>query len=305
MLSFDVTELLRNKLRESNRPPDGLLHPSSDLIGPLRHSMLRAAGAPTIESELIGDVRMMTGTMWHTYFEGVLSGKAVMTEVVLDEWLPEGWAGRADWIVWSDEYKAFVLVDLKTIKGEGLKFVGYEGIKVEHQWQASAYWYALKAMGIPLVKKYLVYYLPQNIPSDNPNIEPMMLEGTPINEMQVATNMFNRWKQTSNYLDCVAPFRALHKPDPVHQFVNAALAEEQERVQRIHWVKGTDTFDVKLMPHWTAQFCPFPNELCACSEQGVTKIGMYGTHGHYTPRKGYEDIKPIELTKLQKEKLDG
>src|SRR6266487_3994845 len=181
MLGVDVTALLQKKFRESNRPADGLLHPSGDLIGPLRHSMLRAAGAPTIESEIVSDTRLMTGTLWHDFFEGVFRGQPVMTEVQLDRWLPRGWSGRADWIVWNDEYKGFVLGDLKTTKGEGMMFIERDGIKPEHQWQASAYWYALKAMGIPLVKGYAIYYLPMNATKDGYGL-PILMEGTPLPE---------------------------------------------------------------------------------------------------------------------------
>jgi len=58
--------LLNNTLRGDRRPPDGKLHPSGDLIGSLRHAQLRAAGAPTIESEIVSDTRLMTGTQWHS-----------------------------------------------------------------------------------------------------------------------------------------------------------------------------------------------------------------------------------------------
>ena len=101
---------------------------------------------------------------------------------------------------------------------------------------------------------------------------------------------------------------------PVSQFINEYLAPEQDRVQKIWWNKTKQVFDVKLVRHWSADFCPYPNELCACSEASQEKIGEYvfdveerGPHGptpeqahnsypgiriKYVPRKGYENIEP-------------
>jgi hypothetical protein len=56
---------------------------------------------------------------------------------------------------------------------------------------------------------------------------------------------------------------------------------------------------VKLVPHWSAAYCPFPDELCDCSKHGETKIGMFDVDGStYIPRKGYEEIEPVVVGSL-------
>ena len=60
---------------------------------------------------------------------------------------------------------------------------------------------------------------------------------------------------------------------------------------------------MKLVPHWSADYCPFPDELCDCRQQGTTKIGHWRFHetDHhpewaneliYVSRKGYEEFEP-------------
>ena len=117
MIPTDLSDLLRKKLAKSRRPPDGLLHASGDLLGSLRHAQLRLAGAPTIESEIVSDIRLMTGTMWHRFIGQMLVEAGVHFEQEIDvtPGLPEGWAGTADALFWSTEHRGFVLGDFKTI----------------------------------------------------------------------------------------------------------------------------------------------------------------------------------------------
>src|SRR6266705_1570842 len=149
MSSLDLVELLKQELHRGQRPPDGLLHASGDLVGPLRHSQLKLAGAPYKETPLAQQIRLETGTMWHKRMHDaiVATGTPFMQEVTLNQWLPEGWGGTADWLLWDDDYPGYRLRDLKTIKPEGLRWV-LNGAKEEHIWQASAYWHALDAAGI-------------------------------------------------------------------------------------------------------------------------------------------------------------
>lgn len=328
MLHFDLEELLEQKLAADRRPPDGLLHPSGDLIGSLRHAQLRAAGAPTVASEVVSDIRLMTGTMWHTFFESVfrVNKLPVMTEVKLDRWLPEGWSGTADWLMWSDEYRAFVLGDLKTAKGEGMSFVERDGIKDEHLWQLSAYWYAVEAMGLPLVKAFNVLYLPMNATSDS-KVTPLLAEGRPLPREEVMFQMTERWRLTKAYLKQVSHdgHTMLNRAGaewhgqsfPLNAYLNDLLAPEQERVQILRWNGKQKVYDVKLAPHWSTAYCPYPNELCACSEQGTNKIGSFQYLHHpegdqvvYCPRAEdeFKDIKPTVTPpslKTFKEKLSG
>lgn len=326
MFPVDVEALLARSLAADRRPPDGKLHPSGDLIGSLRHAQLRAAGAPTLPSDITSDVRLMTGTLWHSYFERILAtaGVKVKTEVKLDRWLPEGWSGTADWIAWHPEHKAWALGDLKTIKGEGMAWIARDGIKKEHMWQLSAYWYALEKTGVPLLDEFGIFYLPMNGVAGT-TVEPSFQVATPLDREIVLYTMEERWRLTKLYLDQVDSVRPenydgrlarnyIRKPENEHLiYLNKYLAPEQEREQVVRWMKGAKAgvegvFEVKLAPHWSAAYCPFPNELCSCSEQGVTKIGHYDLDGNYHPRKGYENVVPLSrpdaaaITKRRKER---
>lgn len=292
MLPVDLTSLLRKRLAESRRPPDGKLHPSGDLLGSLRHAQLRLAGAPTIESQIVSDTRLMTGTMWHRFLGDMLvgSGAAYMQEVNVTPGLPEGWSGTADAVFWDPECRGFVLGDFKTIKGEGMKWVLKDGAKEEHVWQLSAYWHALFDMGLPMVKGFAVWYLPQNNTTERDElIEPVLMECEPIPRDLVFGVMEDRWTACQEYLGEVTA--NINGGGPL--FLNDKLAPEMSRVQKLYWNGKQEVFDCKLVPHWSSQFCPYPTELCSCSEQGTTKIGHYTLGGRYEPRKGFEDELPL------------
>lgn len=318
MLPFNLTELLRKDLARGKRKPDGKLHASSDLVGSLRHTMLRAAGAPEKERNLLMDIVTETSTFWHRRLGELLVklGTPFMQEVNLTPWMPEGWSGTADWVFWSPEYQAFVLGDLKAQKSESFKFLRADGMKVEHKWQLSAYWYALEEMGLPLVSGISVFYLPKNHTAEEfMSIEPILCEADVLPKDTVMERMESRWRSTKEYLDSL-PRRYGLEPD---HYLTPPLAPVQDRVQKLWWDKRAKVWNVKLVPHWSADYCPYPPELCDCSQQGSTKIGhweinTYGDHydpdaGYirYTPRKGYESTEPEvapawkEIKKRQKE----
>lgn len=296
MIPFDVVDVLKKGLAKDRRPSDGLLHCSSDLIGSLRHAQLACAGAPRIESELVSDVRLRTGTMWHSYFNELLiaAGKSVVNEVKLSHLLPEGWSGTADWLFWHEAKRAFVLGDLKSIKGEGLKWIAKDGLKEEHLWQLSAYYWALREGRYPMVKGLAVLYLPMNdVPKED--IEPVLIEAEPLPRDLVWGVMEDRWAKTKAYLDQVNSDHPWGEVGYENKYLGAGtLAPPMERVQKLFKNKGK--LELKLVPHWSAQFCPYPDELCDCNTQGVTKIGEWmdcdGVDHIYYPRKGYEDIEP-------------
>lgn len=278
--------------------------------------MLTAAGAPTIASEVAQDMTLNIGTLIHKQVADFLVGEGIpfMQEVKLTPWLPEGWAGTADWIFFDPRYQAFVLGDLKTIKGEGLKWVEEGGPKIEHVYQLSAYWYALREMGLDVVKGVGVLYLPKNDTADKQErIEPIIHEFDPVDEDELKALMAERWGATKAYLDEVESYKwQLWDEDKgeyqLGLYLSGPLAPPQERIQKYWWNGKQGVFDVKLVPHWSAQYCPFPNELCDCSEQGTEKIGHYAWQDGdlrsdaetgllpdewaYIPRKGYEEIEP-------------
>lgn len=292
--------MLREGLAAERKPREPKLYCSSDLIGSLRHSQLKVAGAPRQEDDLVSSIRLRTGTMWHEYISKLLTerGIAVMQEVRLSSYLPEGWGGRADLLVWDAEARAFDLWDIKTTKGEGLKWIA-DGAKDEHIWQMSAYWHALRNARYPMLKKFRVLYLPMNAAEGD--MEPIVQSVVPLEKDLVWGVMEDRWAATKRYLDSLTlefsddgiPMQSVTSPT---WFLRATLAPVQPRVQKLY--KNGDKYELKLVPHWSTRFCPFPDELCDCNTQGSTKIGEwvidteFDNTWAYHPRKGYEDSHP-------------
>lgn len=264
---FDFTELITSQLEDSRRST-GLLHCSSHLAAPIRHTQLywKHRDDPPPPMDFMGSIRMFTGTMWHERIEKWLaeSGIPFMSEVDVTMGLPALWTGRADYLIWDDEQQLFQLYDLKTIKGEGVKWLG-DSPKEEHVWQVSAYLHALLDMGIPVsASRAFVYYLPMN-PVMGESVEPVLIPFTPLDYADVQKRM--RIVEDS-----------LEKP----------LVDYPNGTQKIFKNKVMGVEDVKVVPHWTSQFCPYPEE-CGCADQRPFKIGHYRSDGVYIPRKGYED----------------
>jgi hypothetical protein len=220
-----------------------------------------------------------------------------MQEVKVTPWLPEGWSGTADWLFWDADKRAFVLADLKTIKGEGLKWV-QEEVKEEHLWQLSAYYHALVAGKFPMREGFSVLYLPMNDTADRAElIEPLVSDCAPLPREQVWQQMEERWAWTRVYLETFRKsVRAVDhgggRWDDVYTYVNENLAPPIERIQKLAWQKKHSYWELRLTPHWTTSYCPFTTDLCDCSEQGTTKIGEYDVEGVYKARAGYEDHLP-------------
>lgn len=312
LLPLDLSATIHTALGKSKRVPDGLLHCSSDLTGSLRHTMLKAAGAPTIENDIVSDIILETGTLWHKRIAQLLvdSGSAFMQEVNLTPWLPTGWAGTADWLFWNPEYEAFVLGDLKTVAGEGLQFIERDGIKTEHHHQLSAYWYACVEAGLPMVEHMVVMYFPKNR-AKNYDTRPIEVEAKPLDGEYMRELMAYRWEYIQDYLDSIDYLAdaetAIDEPD---WYKTDLLSPVQARELKLIWNK--DKYEVKLVPHWSAQFCPFPDELCDCNTQGENKIGEYElsiampsgiSEVVYRSRRGYEDIIPPDITRAQEKRI--
>lgn len=256
-------------------------------------------------------ITLHTGTMWHEMIHDTLRrlGVPYMAEVNLTPWLPKGWGGTSDAAVWNPELKAFVLTDYKTRKGEGMRFIVRDGAKEDHRFQTSLYWHGWKKMGVPLAKKVGVFYLPKNDTRNRDEIiEPVLADFEPIPQReltQIAKKRFNRLLEYEDSLPFVPESVQLREmgvePDEVDvpeveidHWLTDALEPPQPREQRVYFDRKTETWDVKLVPHWSAPYCPFPDTLCDCSTHGETKIGMFDVDGStYIPRKGYEEVEPI------------
>jgi hypothetical protein len=289
MLPNQLIDLIQEELRKSKREPDGMLHPSSHLLAPLRHVQLELAGAPKVESELLSDITLETGTMWHKRVEGMLLNRhvEVMVEVDLTKGLPGGWSGTADY-VWRTP-NGWVLGDLKTIKGEGIPFV-VDSPKEDHIWQASAYYWALDNLGYNLADEFFILYLPKNDIPRTP-VAPVFHEWSPIPREEVWERMQDRKLLVDAYLDGLPPNKGAYLDADNRIYLTEALADPAPREQKLYRKTRSDDYEVKLVPHWTSRYCPFPDELCDCSQQGTTKIGEW-RGGGYWPRKGYEQYEP-------------
>lgn len=308
LLPFDLTEIVYEELMRQRRDPDGLLHASSHLNGSLRHAQLDVAGAPRVQSELIREFPLWIGHMMHEWLHDTLRrlGVPYMAEVNMNPWLPPGWGGTLDALVWNPEFKAFVLADFKTSKGESMRYIRTGGAKEDHIKQTSLYWHAAKKMGVPIAKAITVYYLPKNdTRSKDELIEPILVDFEPMSSQALMAEAKRRRERVHAYEDSL-PFdpisvqiragadkHSLYEPsEPLSAWLTDELEPVQERTQRIYFDRATETHEVKLVPHWSTAFCEFPDELCSCSTQGTTKIGMYDIDGTYYPRKGYEEIEP-------------
>lgn len=319
MIPTDLPKLFLDEIKGQKRPNDGKLHASTDLASSLRHSQLRLADAPTNEREIVGEIRLMHGTLWHDWFHAALvrAGVPFFYELKLDEFMPEGWSGTADWVFYHPQHRAFVLGDLKTARGEAMYWIERNGAKTEHIWQLSAYYYALLKMGLPMVKGFAVMYWPMNDTSSMDVVLPSVQVCEPLPKEQVLTEMTTRWEKSTQYLQSLGSSRT------TKELLTDKLEPVQSREQKLFWNKVTKVFDLKLVPHWSSRFCPYPDELCDCSQQGTTKIGHYKfLQGDglpdwpdawvYEARKGYEEVVPLdepskqEKAKRQKEALaDG
>lgn len=302
-MGIDLIDLLRESLARDDTGREPGLYPSMDILGSLRHAQLRAAGAPQLPRDLGNAVTLETGNMWHAHFEGIFKKKSlpVMCEIRINDFLPKGWRGRVDWLPWQQEIKAFKLCDLKTIKPEGIEWIERGGAKEPHHWQVSLYWHALVDMGLPLERDIDIFYLPKG-QLNGKEINPVICTVRALDRDLVWGVCEDKWAKTEAYLASLVPSLGpggMRRED----YVTEALAPPLERVQKALWNKQANVFDLKLCPSWETDYCPFPNELCDCSTQGVTKIGSYDVDGVYTARKGYEDIealvapKPYDLRK--------
>lgn len=296
LVPFDLGEVIHTELLKDRRPNDYLMHASSHLTGSLRHAQLDVAGAPRVSSPFLSEITLKTGTFWHEWMHDRLRSLGVpyMAEVNMTPWLPPGWAGTLDALIWNPLLKAFVLVDFKTQKGEGMKFIRMKGAKDEHVAQTSAYWHAAKKMGVPLAKAVSVFYLPKNdTRSKDELIEPLLVSFDPLPARALHGDMKKRWGRVSEYVSSLGgePGRPVEARS-LSGWVTDELEEVQPREQRVYFDRPSGMYELKLVPHWSTAYCPFPEELCDCSSQGTTKLGFFDIDGEYVPRKGFEEIEP-------------
>lgn len=306
-MAFDILPILEASLRHDDWGSDGLLHASTDLVGPLRHTMLRMAGAPAKPKTWVDLVTLETGTMFHKRFQDALEAARlpVMREVRITEGLPEGWSGTADTLIWDADLRAFVLYDYKTQRGEGMRYIEMDGAKRDHVWQSSAYWHALAELGYPIYNRVKIIYIPKNQPRDiDEPLEPIVTEVKPLPRDEVWEVMNARKAVVDDYLESLTALDDPRWDDPAMEphvspgwFLTPELAPPMPRQQKL--MKAKDAWNVVLVPHWTSMFCPYSSDLCDCGhdleQHKTTKIGHFVKQGGewvYEVREGYELVEP-------------
>lgn len=291
---LDFGKFFSEMLEDDRRVPDGLLHPSSHLRGHMRHVQLDVAGAPKRVNGFANSMRLLAGTMFHEKIHDRMRKKGVphMPETKLDDWLPDGWAGTADCLLWNAEHRAFALVDYKTIEGRGVYWIETQGSKVPHIWQISAYLYACDAMGIPVFtdEGYILYVPITEGQNDVGTRGALMEVVTPIEKSLLHKHMADIKSKTDNYLTTLDDLGGVSS---IEDYIKtAALADPPAREQKLFWDKDKKIFHVRLVPPWGARYCPYDEPLCTCSSLKTEKIGEFNLDGQYSPREGYEETIP-------------
>lgn len=250
---------------------------------------------------------MMVGTLLHEWLERRFKLEQVisMSEINVTPWMPPGWGGTADHLIFDPEYKRYHLMDVKTTKGESMPWIAKDGIKKEHVHQVSSYFHACEQMGLPMMPEASILYWPITNTSDNPL--PTTLYFTPLAKDDLGATMRSRREAADRYKASL-PTEALAMAGQVHGeddwgpdaeavdysiFHTDELAPVADREQVLHRNRSQGVWDLKSKPHWSSMFCDYPGKLCGCKFQdGMRKIGHYDTGGGYTPRKGFETEAP-------------
>jgi len=152
-------------------------------------------------------------------------------------------------------------------------------------------------MGIPLVHGFVIYHVPINqlTKREGSPVRPHLSECTPLDRETVHGVMAERKAAVDAYLETLryGPNEPIPPKRALKRYLTDALAPVQEREQKLMNAKKAtpDVRDLILVPNWSTDYCPFPDELCDCRHQGTTKIGHYDGHV-YVPREGYENIEP-------------
>jgi len=287
---MNIEEIITKALRPTERPYDGLLHASMDISDNLRHVMLRYVNAPTVQRHHLGLTKATTGTLWHQYLGDRLTELGILysKEIPLRDYLPEGWSGTADFLLFGDPFGS-VLLDLKTTSERAMPFIPKE----EHVLQVSSYWAALRNVpGLELDHKFGIIYLPLDTMQTRSNSSSNF-------EIKWIAPVENVWEVMEARYRLVEEYH--HEFAQTGDILNKYLAPVQPRVQKLF--KREAQYDLKFVPHWSSDYCPFPTDLCDCSTvRGETKIGHYRQEDDawvYVPRKGYANIKP-DLTPERK-----
>jgi hypothetical protein len=241
-------------------------------------------------------MRLITGTFFHELIHDQMRRKGIphMPEVKLDYWLPAGWAGTADCLMWNAEHRAFALIDYKTIEGKGVYWIETQGAKEGHIWQLSAYLYAAEAMGIPVfTDEGYVLYIPITESQVVTGTQGALMEVVkPLDKEALHNHMADIKSNVDEYLYSLQFEFRKWLPDSDEEYLTEFLADPPAREQKLFWDKDKKIFHVRLVPPWGAKYCPYDEPLCTCSGLKTEKIGEFSLEREYSPRDGYEEFTP-------------
>lgn len=268
-MAFDLEALIQHGLKRDRRDNDSLLHCSSHLTVPLRRvqleSVLQSSGTPSNE------FRLLVGTLVHQWLDGLLDSSKVpvMHEVSLTPWLPKGWSGTCDALIWNPELKAYDLHDFKTINNT--LYVSVEP-KEDHVVQVSAYAAGVLSSGIPLGNCYIDYL---GI-LDNRFVSHLV---APIDPGEIVDRM--------EYIrDRVAEYQYEHHMS--RDVLNKYLEPPAPVEERWNWNTHRKGWGAYVGPPYSCRYCPIDSTLCPCKLEPDTYLGI-NKRGKFYPGKEEND----------------
>jgi hypothetical protein len=252
---IDFTALIRGGLAANRRDPDLKLHPSTHLDGNLRHAWLDVHGFKRQVNEFANDARLQSGTWWHEYIQGLLYGQPAMHEVDLTPWLPRGWSGRADTLLYDPFTLSWHLFDYKTT--DNVAKVADWGIKGTHAVQTASYAYGFTNMGLNVHHEAQVVYIPISGVG-----EPLVCT------VDVSQESMRQAAITMNEVrDAVAQHTS--QPDWPEDL--------------LHYRRTLGGVTLHWQHHMSRGFCPFPLDVCGCKVDDLKwhKMGTFKWHNNW------------------------
>lgn len=234
-------------------------------------------------------MRLFTGTLYHRAVERWLGLHPPDGWVVEEiEWdvtslLPTGWTGTLDYLFWNKETNLRVIEDLKTIKPEGIDFIGGEP-KEDHVTQVSCYHAAVSTVMDNLSPDIHVCYLPKDKKSNGQVVLPKMTTAKAHSKTWVWSRLNLIKKSVDEYLE---------EYQRTDEIINDYLAPMPDPELKMYWDREAQNWVVKSVPHWTCQFNDYGPELTP--KQSTNIVGRWSIDGYYHPRKGWEFVEEKDV----------
>lgn len=302
MMYPDLTRVIEAGLRSEQRAPTGLLHCSKHAAQPLRFTQLEMVLGG--EEKDFGDLMVLyTGTMFHREIENWVTKyldddwQIVGSEIDVTPYLPEGWTGTLDHLFLHVPTNTLSIVDIKTIKPEGIQYLTREP-KEDHKIQVSCYHAGISfapAQGMfafDLDPEIAVYYLPKGRDSRNQTIMPRMTTTKALSPPAV-------WSRLSHIKTEVDAYVAEY--ERTGDVLNDVLAPMPEREMKMYWDRAKMQWDVKLVPHWSTMYNDYGPAYTP--KQSSNLIGAWSIDGYYQPRKGYEHYTENDVPKPDRDEF--